>query len=110
MANGRGGELDAETRLAGAAMLVVADATGRAGKTRILSAAEVTRAEIEEGLPGAIISGAQVYFDEAAREVRARRSTRLGAIVFEETPIQRPSGPEAATVLAEGLKKLGLQY
>lgn len=109
MANGRGGELDVETRLAGATMLVVADATGRAGKTRILSAAEVTRAEIEEGLPGAIISGAQVYFDEASREVRARRSTRLGAIVFEETPMPRPSGPDAAAVLAEGLKKLGLQ-
>lgn len=109
MANGRGGELDAETRLAGATMLVVADATGRAGKTRILSAAEITRTEIEEGLPGAIVSGAQVYFDEPSREVRARRSTRLGAIVFEETPLPRPSGPEAAAVLAEGLKKLGLQ-
>ncbi|MET3616064.1 ATP-dependent helicase HrpB [Rhizobium aquaticum] len=109
MANGRGGELDTETRLAGATMLVVADATGRAGKTRILSAAEVARAEIEEGLPGAIIAGAQVYFDEGSREVRARRSTRLGAIVFEETPLPRPSGPEAAGVLAEGLKRLGLQ-
>lgn len=109
MANGRGGELDAETRLAGASMLVVADATGRAGKTRILSAAEITRAEIEEGLPGAIVSGAQVYFDEPSREVRARRSTRLGAIIFEETPLPRPSGPDAAVVLAEALKRLGLQ-
>lgn len=109
MANGRGGELDAETRLAGATMLVVADATGRAGRTRILSAAEVTRSEIEEGLPGAIVSGTQVYFDEASREVRARRSTRLGAIVFEETPMPRPSGPDAAAVLAEGLRKLGPQ-
>ncbi len=109
MANGRGGELDAETRLAGAGMLVVADATGRAGKTRILSAAEVTRAEIEEGLPSAIVSDAQIYFDEPSREVRARRSTRLGAIVFDEVPMQRPSGSDAAAVLAEGLKKLGLQ-
>ncbi len=108
MANGRGGELDAETRLAGATMLVVADATGRAERPYSLGGRN-HRAEIEEGLPGAIVSGAQVYFDEASREVRARRSTRLGAIVFEETPLPRPSGPEAATVLAEGLKKLGLQ-
>jgi ATP-dependent helicase HrpB len=109
MANGRGAEVDTETRLAGAAMLVVADATGRAGKTRVLSAAEIKRADIEEGLPGAIISGVQVYFDEQSREVRARRATRLGAIVFDETPMPRPSGPEAAAILAEGLRKVGLQ-
>lgn len=108
MANGRGGEIDPDSRLAGAGMLVVADATGRAGKTRILAAAEVTRADIEEGLPGAIVSGVQIFFDEASREVRARRSTRLDAIVFDETPLPRPSGHEAADVLAEGLKHLGL--
>lgn len=109
MANGRGGEIDTENRLAGANMLVIADATGRAGRTRILSAAQISRADVDDGLPGAIVSGEQVYFDEASREVRARRSTRLGAIIFDEAPLARPSGPAAATVLAEGLRKLGLQ-
>lgn len=108
MANGRGGEIDTESRLAGANMLVVADATGRAGKTRILAAAETTRADVEAELPGAIITGADIYFDPASREVRARRSTRLGAIVFDETPMQRPTGDESATVLAAGLREIGL--
>ena len=108
MVNGRGGEVDAESRLSGASMLVVADATGRAGKTRILSAAEITRSDIEDAMPGAIITGAQAYFDPQSREVRARRSTRLGAIIFEEAPLPRPSGMEAASALGGGLRQLGL--
>lgn len=108
MANGRGGEVEADSRLAGALMLVIADATGKAGKTRILSAAEISRSDIEAALPDAIVSGKQVYFDTASKEVRARKSTRLDAIVFEETPLARPSGEEAAKALAEGLRELGL--
>jgi ATP-dependent helicase HrpB len=108
MANGRGGEIDPASRLAGAEMLVIADATGKAGRTRILAAAEIGRQDIEETIPGAIISGEQAYFDPASREVRARRSTRLGAIVFEETPLPRPSGLKAAEALAAGVKQLGL--
>jgi ATP-dependent helicase HrpB len=34
--------------------------------------------------------------------------TRLGAIVFEETPLRRPRGEQSARALAEGLRQLGL--
>ncbi len=108
MANGRGGEIAPEEALAGSNLIVVADATGRAGKARILSAAAISRSDIEERLPGAITSGEQVYFDRQSRQVRARKSTRLGAIVFDETPLPAPSGEQAAIALAEGLRELGL--
>ncbi|MCO6187936.1 ATP-dependent helicase HrpB [Rhizobium sp. L1K21] len=108
MANGRGGEIPPEEALAGSELIVVADATGKAGKTRILSAAAISRQDIEDRLPGAIITGEQSYFDRQSRQVRARRSTRLGAIIFEETPLPAPTGDAAAKALAEGLRALGL--
>ncbi len=108
MANGRGGELAETERLAGSQMLVIADLTGRAAQARILAAAEITRGDVEAELPGAIKTGEQTYFDLPSRQVRARKATRLGAIVFEETPLPRPSGAATAKALADGIRQLGL--
>ena len=108
MANGRGAELPETERLAGTAMLVIADLTGRAGGQRILAAAEITRADVEAHMPGAIVQEDQTFFDRPSRQVRARRVTRLGAIVFDETPLARPKGEPAARALAEGVRQLGL--
>jgi len=108
MANGRGAELPETERLAGASMLVIADLTGRAGGQRILAAAEISRADVEAHMPDAMIREDQTFFDKPSRQVRARRVTRLGAIVFEETPLPRPRGEPAARALAEGLRQLGL--
>ena len=108
MANGRGGEVNETERLAKAEMLVIADLTGRAVAQRILAAAETSRAEIEQEMPGAIKREDQSFFDPGSRQVRARRVTRLGAIIFDESPLARPTGPEAARALAEGIRLLGV--
>ncbi|AVA19752.1 MULTISPECIES: ATP-dependent helicase HrpB [unclassified Rhizobium] len=108
MANGRGAELPETERLAGSQMLVIADLTGRAAQGRILAAAEIARADVEEHLPGEIRTEDQSLFDKTSRQVRARRVTRLGAIIFEETPLPRPSGERAAKALADGIRELGL--
>ncbi|MBO9135403.1 ATP-dependent helicase HrpB [Rhizobium sp. B230/85] len=108
MANGRGAELPETERLSGATMLVVADLTGRAAQGRILSAAEITRGDVETELPDSIVTEDQCLFDKTSRQVRARRVTRLGAIVLDETPLPRPSGREVAAALAEGIRELGL--
>ncbi|MCA1368744.1 ATP-dependent helicase HrpB [Bradyrhizobium sp. BRP14] len=108
MANGRGAEVPETERLAAAEMLVIADLTGRAGAQRVLAAAEITRADVEAHMPGAIVTEEQSFFDRASRQVRARRVTRLGGIVFEEKPLPRPSGEAAARALAEGIRQLGL--
>ena len=89
-------------------MLVIADLTGRAAQARILAAAEISRSDVEEHLPGEIRTEDQSFFDRASRQVRARRATRLGAIIFEETPLPRPSGEQAAKALAEGIRELGI--
>jgi ATP-dependent helicase HrpB len=109
MANGRGGELHETERLARAEMLVIADLTGRAAAQRILAAAEISRAEVEQELPGTIRREDQSFFDVASRQVRARRVTRLGAIIFDETPLPRPTGVAAAKALIDGIRLLGMQ-
>ncbi|WP_331372724.1 ATP-dependent helicase HrpB [Sinorhizobium chiapasense] len=108
MANGRGAEVPETERLAAAEMLVIADLTGRAGAQRVLAAAEITRADVEAHMPEAIRREEQIFFDRTSRHVRARRVTRLGAIIFEETPLSRPSGEAAARALADGVRQLGL--
>ncbi|SCB61413.1 ATP-dependent helicase HrpB [Rhizobium aethiopicum] len=108
LANGRGAELSDTERLAGSQMLVIADLTGRAAQARILAAVEVTRGDIEAELPGEIRTDDQIFFDRQSRQVRARRATRLGAIVFDETPLPRPSGAAVTRALMEGVREIGL--
>jgi ATP-dependent helicase HrpB len=108
MANGRGGEIAETERLANAKMLVVADLTGRAAAQRILAGAEISRQEIEEELPDAVLSEDQSLFDPASRQVRARKVTRLGAIIFEEKPLPRPTGAAAQAALADGVRLIGI--
>jgi ATP-dependent helicase HrpB len=109
MANGRGAELPESERLAAASMLVIADVAGRAARARVLAAAEVTRAEVDAAMGGAIRSSAECFFDPASRQVRARQVTRLGAIIFSEAPLPKPTGQQAARALAEGVAQTGLQ-
>ncbi|MBR0557600.1 ATP-dependent helicase HrpB [Ciceribacter sp. L1K23] len=108
MANGRGGELDQSERLASERMLVVADVTGRAEKPRILAAARIDKDDIEDLLPGAIQKCEESYFDTHSRQVRARRTVKVGAITLEETPLPVPPGELTAKGLAEGVRQLGI--
>ncbi|MCO5734671.1 ATP-dependent helicase HrpB [Rhizobium sp. SSA_523] len=108
MANGRGAELPETERLAGAAMLVIADLSGQAARGRILAAGETTRERVEAELGDKIVRGAESFFDRATRQVRSRRVVRLGGLVLEETPLPRPGGREAAQALSDGVRQLGL--
>lgn len=109
MANGRGAELAETERLAASDMLVIADLTGRAAQARILSAAEIRLSDVEDYLPEAITQGDESFFEPVAKEVRARRVKRIGAIILEETPLPKPMGEAATKALAEGLRQLGLE-
>lgn len=108
MANGRGGELAETERLAAEKMLIVADIVGRAAQPRILAAASIDRADVEAFLPEAIKKEDQLFFDKASGQVRARRVTRIGAIILDETPLARPAGEKAAQALANGVREYGL--
>ncbi len=78
LANGRGGQVDAASNLAREPFLVVAELTGAAASSRIVLAAAITLAEIEERFAGKIEDRDTVTFDAGSASLRARRSRRLG--------------------------------
>lgn len=108
LAYGRGAEIAPSERLAGSAMLVVADLSGRAAQARVLAAAETSRSEIEAAMPHLIRKEEQCILDKDSLQLRARRVTRIGAILLEESPLPRPRGERAARALADGLRENGL--
>ena len=108
MANGRGGEVEETERLAADKMLVVADIVGRAARPRILAAASISLRDVEAFLPEAIVREDQLFFDKPSGQVRARRVSRIGAIILDETPLARPAGEKAAQALANGVREHGL--
>ncbi len=108
LANGRGGEVDAALHLSRAPWLVVADMTGKAGRARILSAAEISESDIRESLGNRIESGRQVLYDAAKNALRAREAVRIGAIALYEKPLAAPSGASADEGVIEAVREHGL--
>ncbi|SBW15148.1 ATP-dependent helicase HrpB [Brucella sp. 10RB9215] len=108
LANGRGGEVDPAVSLSRAPWLVVADMSGKAGRARILSAAETSEAEIRAALGGRIESGKQVVYDPEKNALRAREAVRIGAIALSEKPLAAPSGAGADEGVIAAVREHGL--
>jgi ATP-dependent helicase HrpB len=108
MANGRGAVLEAHERLARESFLAIAEIAGSAASARILAAAALSAAEVEEVVGPRITDAEEVSFDRAARTLRARAVRRLGAIMLSERPLPVPETEEAARTLARGVAALGL--
>ncbi|MBR1217383.1 ATP-dependent helicase HrpB [Bradyrhizobium sp. U87765 SZCCT0131] len=108
LANGRGAAIEPTSALARAPFVAVAELTGTAAQGRILLAAQITLAEIEAQFAGHITTDDEITFDRNAAALRARRRTRLHAIVLSEQPLSITPSAESATVLAQGLIDRGL--
>lgn len=108
LANGRGGNVDPTSPLAREPFLVVAELTGKAAQGRIFLAAPISLPEIEARFAAHIESREDVVFDKASASLRARKSRRLGAVVLNEQTVPVPASEEAAAILAEGLRQVGL--
>ncbi|ABE37540.1 ATP-dependent helicase HrpB [Rhodopseudomonas palustris BisB5] len=108
LANGRGAAIEQTSALARAPYLAVAELTGTAAQGRILLAAPITLAEIEQHFAGQITDADDVSFDRAAMALRARRRRALHAITLSEAPQALTPSAETAQVLADGLIAAGL--
>src|SRR5690606_28354883 len=95
LANGRGVMIDAAEPLAREAILVVADLQGRAQNARIATAAAIDEAELRTLLADRLETEAETMFDPERRAVRARETTRLGAIRLSERQLPAPKGETA---------------
>jgi len=108
MANGRGCEIEETDRLAGAEFIVVADLTGKAARSRVLAAAELSGSVLEEILEARAVETEETRFDFASGTVRARRVRRLGAITLSEHTVSNPDPEAVRQALCDGLRAHGL--
>lgn len=109
MANGRAAALEPQDRLARAPFLAIGEIAGAAGKASIALAAEIAAEEIFSQFAKDIETTDAIEFDPAAAGLRARRVTRLGALILSERALPAPASPENARGLAGGIAALGLE-
>jgi ATP-dependent helicase HrpB len=106
--NGRGAALASEQALGHEPYLAVAELDGAGAESRILLAAPLERAELERHFaPQAVVEDI-VTWDERAAAVRARRVTRLGALVLGDAPLRDVDPAQVATALTGALRARGV--
>jgi ATP-dependent helicase HrpB len=108
LANGRGANIDPASPLAREPFLAVAELAGTAAQGRILSAAPITLAEIEQRFSDRIAGREEIAFDAASASLRGRRSRRLGAIALSDQPMPVTANDGTAQKLAAGIAGLGM--
>lgn len=109
MANGRGAAIDETDRLAGAEFLVIADLSGKAQAARILAAAELGGEALDDVLALRAVSSEDCVFDAQSGAVRARRVSRIGAIILAEAQLPKPDDMAAMAVLCTAIRKIGFK-
>ena len=108
LANGRGGAVEPSSALARAPFIAVAELTGAAANSRILLAAPLTLAEIEQRFAHEISSVVDVSFDRASMALRGRRRRTLHAITLGEQTMPIAPDETTARILADGIVEAGL--
>ncbi len=103
MANGRAAAVEAHDPLAQEPFLAIGEIAGRAASARILLAAPLSLAEIEQIAGASIETADELSFDRASASLRARRRRRLGALVLAEQTLAVPPDETAALALARGV-------
>jgi ATP-dependent helicase HrpB len=107
LAGGRGAVLDEADPLARQPWIVAADVTGAGPDVRILLAARISQDEVMD--IGAVETIEAARYDESTLSIRARRVTRLGAIILSDMPLPAPSPGLIRDGLLDAVRAGGLQ-
>ena len=108
LANGRGGSIDQASALARAPYIAVGELTGAAANSRILLAAPITLAEIEQRFAAEIESEDEIAFDAASMSLRGRRRRKLHAVTLGEQTMQLVPDETTARIFADGVAQAGV--
>jgi ATP-dependent helicase HrpB len=108
LANGRGAAVEQTASLARAPYIAVGELTGTAAQGRILLAAPIAQADIEQHFADQIETTEEISFDRSAMALRGRRKRTLHAITLSEAPIALQPSADTARVFAAGLVAAGL--
>lgn len=107
-AGGRGYVLDPASPLARAEWLVIGDAQGRAGASRITAALALDLADVEQWLGERIERRHTARWNNAEGRVEARLERRLGAITLASGPDPQPDPKALVDILLEkAVEQLG---
>jgi len=107
LSGGRGAALPEGDPLSNEEFLVVADLDGATQDARIFLAAPITAAEIEEMYGERMVDEEIVEWNGS---VTARRRRRLGALVLEDKPLNRPDPDKVKAAMLAGLRLRGLPW
>ncbi len=107
LANGRAGEVSAESALAKSDWITVIDMVGAAGRARITLAAPIRETDILALHPP--VAEDRASFDAATKSFKGRRVKAVGQIILSETPLPRPGGDEARRALVDYIAESGFE-
>ncbi|MEM1376911.1 MAG: ATP-dependent helicase HrpB [Pseudomonadota bacterium] len=107
MANGRGAFLDEAEKLASEEWLVVVDTVGKAQQARILTAARVTKSEVEDALANRIESITRLSKSSGCK-LTAIEERKIGAIVLSSKSVPAPEGEALELALCSMVEELGV--
>ncbi|WP_342422790.1 ATP-dependent helicase HrpB [Paenibacillus sp. FSL E2-0178] len=111
LSGGRGAAMREGQPLARSPYIVAPGVDDRAGQSRIMLAAELSEQDLLKHHADSLLEEREVYWDSESGSVKARRVTRLGALILKETTHERATAEETEHVLlkviaAEGLERL----
>lgn len=109
LANGRGAHFAEPQGLAKQELIVAIDLDDRERDARILLAAPLARADIEQYLPELLRRQESVEWNSREQAVIARRTVQLGAIVLEEKPLPEVPVEAARAAMLTGVRELGVE-
>ncbi len=109
LSNGRGAHFASAQALGREEFIVAVDLDDRERDARILLAAPLARAEIDEYLAERLVREQTVDWDSREQAVLARRIVRLGCIVVEEKPGIDVPPEQSRRAMIEGIRGLGIE-
>jgi ATP-dependent helicase HrpB len=109
LTNGRGAYFAEAQGLARQELIVAIDLDDRERDARILLAAPLARADIEEHFAERIQRVESVEWNSREQAVIARRAVRLDAIVLEEKPLPEVPVEAARAAMLQGIRDLGIE-
>ncbi|WP_248927287.1 ATP-dependent helicase HrpB [Paenibacillus hamazuiensis] len=107
--SGRGAAFAGVQPLAKEPYVVAAELDDQGADSRIFLAAPLDIADLERHLGDQIETETAVAWDPDARAIRARRQTRLGALLLKDVPVNAPGPEQAAATWLHALASEGLE-
>lgn len=108
LANGRGAHFAEVQALAKSELIVAVDLDDSDRDARILLAASIDRADLDEFLPERMQRREQIEWSSRDQAVVARRVVKLDEIVLEEKPFPDVPSEAARGAMLQGIRELGI--